>query len=178
MPRKRLLLVSIVVMAGFLISGCSMMAKMMGMGDLMGAMQNMDKVMKDMPAGERMAYMNKIQAETLRQGESLFKSADLGKNGQNCSSCHPGGATTGGEAQIPMRDYRVPIPTLVGASATFPKYKAPNDRVITLQEMNNNCIKMFLGGKALELNSDEAIALGMYISSLSNGESVNVQAAK
>ena len=161
-----------------LFSGCGMMAKMMGKGDLMGAMKNMDKVMKDMPMDQRMSYMNGIQSTTLNQGKSLFSNTNLGRNGQSCNSCHPGGGTTGGEAQVPMREFRIPIPNLAGAAATFPKYKVPNDRVITLQEMNNNCIKMFMGGKALELKSEQAVALGMYVTSLSNGDDVEVQAAK
>ncbi|MEE9271614.1 MAG: hypothetical protein V3V49_15300, partial [Candidatus Krumholzibacteria bacterium] len=119
-------------------------------------------------------HMKQKQMAMMNDGRQLFRDASLGKNGQSCESCHPGGGTTGGEAQIPMRDYRIPIPTLVGASARFPKYKVPNDRVITLAQMNNNCIRMFLDGKELELDSREAIALSMYISSLSNGESVQI----
>ena len=79
-----------------------------------------------------------------------------------------------GEAQVPMRDYRIPIPTLVGASALFPKYQKPNDRVITLAQMTNNCIRLFLDGKGVELNSREAVALSMYVSSLSNGQTVQI----
>jgi cytochrome c len=179
MPRKRtLLLTGVLTASALLISGCSMMAKMMGKGDLMGAMQNMDKVMKDMPAKDRMAYMQDKQAETLTRGKVLFGNTSLGTNGQSCNSCHPGGKTTGGEAEVPMSEYRLPIPTLIGASATFPRNNVPNDRVITLAEMNNNCIKMFMGGKALGLESEESIALNMYVSSLSNGEAVNVQASR
>ena len=111
---------------------------------------------------------------TLAFGEGLFKEASLGTNGQTCTSCHPGGGTTGGEAQVPMTDMRLPVPSLVGAAATFPKFKVPNNRVITLSQMNNNCIKMFMQGKPLELNSKEAIALSMYVTSLSNGEQVGV----
>ncbi len=175
---RRVLTLPAAAIVGLLVSGCSMMAGMMGMGDLMSAMNNMDKVMKEMPPGERMAYVGGIQKETLARGESLFSDASLGKNGQSCNSCHPGGGTTGGEAQVPMRDYRLPIPSLVGASATFPKYKVPNDRVITLTEMNNNCMKMFMHGKGLDATSPDAIALSMYVSSLSNGENVKVQAAR
>lgn len=91
-----------------------------------------------------------------------------------CSSCHPGGGTTGGEAQIPMREFKMPIPSLVGSASSFPKYKIPNDDVITLQQMNNNCIQMFMGGHGLKLDSPDAWALEMYVASLSNGETVTV----
>jgi len=157
-----------------LFSSCSMMAGMMGMGDLMSAMENMDMVMQDMSLEERQAHMMQRQADMLAHGGDLYQDADLGSNGQTCSACHPGGGTTGGEAQVPMTEMRLPIPSLVGAAATFPKYKVPNDRVITLGQMNNNCIKMFMQGSALELNSREAVALEMYVTSLSNGEQVEV----
>jgi len=183
---KKIPLITSVLVMGLFLSSCSSvkrtmggpMASMMGKGDLMGAMENMDKVMKDMTPEQRAQHMAQKQQEALNAGRSLFKDPDLGKNGQSCNSCHPGGTTTGGEAQIPMRDYRIPIPSLVGASARFPKYKVPNDRVITLAEMNNNCIKMFMDGNALDLDSKESIALAMYMTSLSNGENVDVGEAK
>jgi len=137
MPKNKLYALAGIIFAITLISGCSMMAKMMGKGDLMGAMENMDKVLKDMPMDQRMSHMNGIQAATLNKGTALFSDASLGKDGQSCNSCHPGGGTTGGEAQVPMRDYRIPIPNLACVAATFPKYKVPNDRVITLEVMNN-----------------------------------------
>lgn len=173
---KRFAFPLLLLMMALVLSSCSMMAKMMGKGDLMQSMVNMDKVMKDMTPAQRAEHMRQKQQAMLARGKRLFSDPSLGKNGQTCNSCHPGGATTGGEAHIPMRDYKVPIPTLVGASARFPKYKVPNDRVITLAEMDNNCIKMFLGGKALDTHSEDSIALAMYISSLSNGEGVRVGA--
>lgn len=157
-----------------LFSSCGMMAGMMGMGDLMSAMENMDKVMMDMSMEERQAHVVQKQADMLAYGGNLYEDASLGSNGQNCSSCHPGGATTGGEAQVPMTEMRIPIPSLVGAAATFPKFKVPNNRVITLGQMNNNCIKMFMQGDPLKLDSREAVALEMYVAALSNGEKVEV----
>jgi len=185
MSKQIPLMTSVLVMGLFLASCSSVkrtmggpMASMMGKGDLMGAMKNMDKVMKDMSPEQRAQHIAQRQQEALNEGRHLFNDPGLGKSGQTCNSCHPDGTTTGGEAQIPMRDYKIPIPSLVGASARFPKYKVPNDRVITLAEMNNNCIKMFMDGKALALNSKESIALAMYMTSLSNGENVDVGVAK
>ncbi len=155
---------------------CGMMAKMMGMGDLMGAMGNMDKTMMAMTPEELKQHAAAKQAAAWERGNALFADAKTGggTNGLACNSCHPNGATTGGEAQIPMREYKMPIPTLIGAASTFPKYKIPNDAVITLQQMNNNCIRMFMAGKGFELNSSEAWALETYVASLSNGETVAV----
>jgi hypothetical protein len=40
--------------------------------------------------------------------------------------------------------------------------------------MNNNCIRMFMKGKRLPLNSPESFYLAQYVSSLSNGDNVQV----
>ena len=143
------------------------------------AMENMAKVMLDMPMDDRPAYMMRQQEESTGRGSALFEDASLGSNGRTCDSCHPGGGTTGGEAEIPMQgrfpmNPRLPIPTLAGAAASFPKYKVPNDAVITLEGMNNNCIKMFMMGNGLDLGSQQARDLVTFVSTLSNGEEVSV----
>lgn len=90
------------------------------------AMDNMAKVMLDMKMEDRPKYMMQQQELSLGRGKALFSDARLGRNGQTCNSCHPGGGTTGGEAEIPMKgrfpmNPKLPIPTLVGAGASFPK---------------------------------------------------------
>ncbi len=144
------------------------------------ALANIDKAMSDMAATKKRA-MDK-QAEVMRLGKELFYDTELGTNGQSCNSCHPGGGTTGGEAQIAKKmghgPYALPIPSLVGASARFPKFKIPNDEVITLAQMDNNCIRMFLAGKRLPLNSPESFYLATYVSSFSNGDEIQVSGSK
>jgi len=106
--------------------------------------------------------------KVIEKGEALFNDTKLGKTGTSCNSCHPGGGTTGGQMM------GMEIPTLKGAAATFPKYKKPAKRVITLSQMNNMCIEMIMEGKPLKLGSDEAVALVAYVTSLSNGVKVQV----
>jgi len=161
------------------VSSCGMMAKMMGMGDLMGAMNNMDKVMAMSPDQMKGHAAAKVSA-AYERGKVLFNDPATGgsKNEISCNSCHPGGGSTGGEAEIKKKmghgPYRLPIPSLVGAAAHFPKYKIPNNEVISLAQMDNNCIRMFMGGKRLPLNSPESFYLAAYVSSLSNGEEIEV----
>lgn len=143
------------------------------------AMENMAKVMLDMEMGDRPGYMMQQQEQAVARGEAIYANSDLGRNGQTCESCHPGGGTTGGEAEVGMQgrfpmNPRLPIPTLVGAAASFPKYKVPNDAVITLETMNNNCIKMFLMGEGLDLNGQAARDLATYVSMFSQGEEVAI----
>ena len=148
----------------------------------MGAMKNMDKYMASMEAMKKelpMAMMGK-QKDSLAQGKSLFNSTKLSTNGRSCASCHPGGGTTGGTVTTPMKSeltgkaYELPVPSLAGAAATFPKFKVPNDSVITLGQMDNNCIMMFMGAKPLPLKSQESRSLVSYVTSLSNGDEVEM----
>lgn len=143
------------------------------------ALKNMEKVMLDMKLEDRPRYMMRVQEQSIAHGKNLFNDTKLGTVNRSCDTCHPGGGTTAGEAEIPMplkngMKPKLPIPTLIGAAAQFPKYKVPNDAVIQLGEMNNNCIGMFMMGKPLDLNSKEARDLVAYVSSLSNGREVAV----
>lgn len=143
------------------------------------ALKNMEKVMLDMKMEDRPKYMMRLQEQSIAHGKELFNDAKLSTVNRSCNTCHPSGGTTNGEAEIPMplkngMIPKLPIPTLIGAAAQFPKYKVPNDAVIQLGEMNNNCIRMFMMGKPLDLNSKEARDLAAYVSTLSNGREVEV----
>ena len=143
------------------------------------ALDNMSKVMVDMPMNERAAYMMKKQQEGIDHGKALYSDSSLGTNARSCNTCHPGGGTNDGEAEIPMAlsngmKPALPIPSLIGAAATFPKYKVPNDAVITLANMNNNCIGMFMMGTPLDLNGQDAKDLAGYVATLSNGREVEI----
>ncbi|MFQ5512329.1 MAG: c-type cytochrome [Candidatus Krumholzibacteriia bacterium] len=182
---KQAFVLCVAALAAALVVGCSTVSRHpnkdqfgeveKGKGD--AALANMDKVM-GMGMDKAKPYMMKRSGEALAMGKKLFRDERLGSNGQSCESCHPGGTTTGGEAEIAKKmghgPYRLPIPSLVGAAARFPRFKVPNDEVITLEMMNNNCIRMFMKGKRLPLNSPESFYLAQYISSLSNGDAVEV----
>lgn len=121
---------------------------------------------KSKPAGDA-AQMALEKA--LEMGKALFNNKKLGETKKSCNDCHHGGDTNGGQAM------GMDIPTLKGAAATFPKYKKSAKRVITLSLMNNMCIKMVMKGKPLKLESDEAVALAAYVTSLSAGEKIQVR---
>jgi thiosulfate dehydrogenase len=145
-----------------------------------GAMKNMDKYMGSQEARMKelpKAMMSK-QKSLVMNGKALFSDTGLGANGQSCASCHPGGGTVGGTVDTPMaseltgKPYSLPVPSLIGAAATFPKFKVPNDRVITVHEMANNCVMMFMGAVPPEIGSPDSNAIGAYLYSLSAGEPV------
>ncbi len=106
--------------------------------------------------------------KAIEAGTVLFNNQKLGKIKKSCNSCHTDGGANGGQAM------GMDIPTLKGAAATFPKYKAIAKRVITLSQMNNLCIKMVMKGKALKLDEDKAVALAAYVTSLSHGTKIQV----
>ena len=131
------------------------------------AMENMKRIMM-MPEADRMKHMQKTTKASLARGKAIFEDTDLGTNGQACASCHPRGKTTGGQVEM-MPGMNMPIPTLYGVADGFPKFKVPNDAVITLPEMNNNCLMMLQKGKPLPLGSQEARDLAAYIGTLRTG---------
>lgn len=146
------------------------------------AMKNMDKFMSSKQAMMKLPrHLKETQEAAIKYGEKLFNDKKaLSTNGQACASCHPGGGTTGGEAETPMaseltgKPYKLPIPSLIGAAATFPKYKVPNDAVITVGDMANNCIMMFMMAQPLDPKSYEFKAISAYVTSLSNDDKVSV----
>ncbi len=175
--------IALVVTATAFVVGCSTVARHpdkdrfgnVEKGKINDLLANMDRAMGMENAA---SYMTEKTEGALVAGRRLFGDPILGSNGRSCESCHPGGATTGGEAELAKSmghgPYRLPIPSLVGAAARFPKFKATNDDVITIEMMNNNCIRMFMKGKRLPLNSPESFYLAQYVSSLSNGDNVQV----
>jgi cytochrome c len=171
------------ITAAVAIVGCSTTSRFHAaeMGPLMkpdmgAALANMDAAMADMDGSMKKGMA--AHAQTLKLGERLFNEPALGRKALSCNSCHPGGGTTGGEVQIARKmgygPYTLPIPSLAGAAARFPKYKVPQDGVISLAEINNNCIRMFMSGKRLPLNSPESMALAAFVSTFSHGEAVDV----
>jgi cytochrome c len=129
-----------------------------------GPMDNMKRIMM-MPEADRMQYVQNSTKDSLAHGAELFQDTKLGTNGQSCNSCHINGGTTGGKVEM-MPGMKMPIPDLHASAATYPKFKVPNDAVITLTEMNNNCIVMFQMGQPLPLDSQESRDLAAYVTSL------------
>ncbi|MBI2252945.1 MAG: c-type cytochrome [Armatimonadetes bacterium] len=172
--RGKILIVCIAIyclLAVFL--GASAENKADGMDKMkMQMMENMKKVMSMKPE-QMQVYIMKLQKESLERGKKLFEHP--GPTGISCSSCHPKGGTTGGMMEM-MPGMRVPIPTLAGASASFPKFKIPSNAVISLEQMHNNCLMMMNKTEPLILGSQEAADLAAYVSSFSNGKTVEIGA--
>ena len=68
--------------------------------------------------------------------------ADMANNGLACANCHPDAAATNPQ--------------------TFPKYMPQTDRVMAYREMVNWCIQNPQGGKDMDPNSADMVALESY----------------
>ncbi len=68
--------------------------------------------------------------------------ADMANNGLACANCHPDGAATNPQ--------------------TFPKYMPQEDKIMAYRDMVNWCIEQPQGGKALDPNSADMVALEAY----------------
>lgn len=114
-----------------------------------------------------------LEAATMR-GEKMFNNPKLGKNetGQSCATCHSGGGSIGGAAEMSWKGMtmKVAIPTLKGAAVNFPAIRGPMKRIADLGDMNNMCIMTFMKGLPLNKNMRPAVDLQAYVASLSKGK--------
>ena len=78
--------------------------------------------------------------------------ADMANNGLACANCHPDAAATNPQ--------------------TFPKYMPQTDRVMAFREMVNWCIQNPQGGKEMDANSADMVALESYSYYLHRGVTI------
>lgn len=102
--------------------------------------------------------------ELKEQEAALLKVVDHGRdlwhgsnpsmsgNGLACGNCHPDAAASNPQ--------------------TFPKYQADLGRVIALRDMINWCITVPQGGKPLDVNSDDMVAMEAYAFYLYRGAKI------
>ncbi|MCJ8343996.1 hypothetical protein MJH12_00490 [bacterium] len=70
------------------------------------------------------------------------------KSSKNCSSCH-----------TPQE--------IMGAAKQFPRYIPLAEKVLSLEQMQNYCIKNHLGGKPLNLGQRESLSIAAYLNNIS-----------
>ena len=79
----------------------------------------------------------------VKEGRSLWTSADIGKNGVVCAQCHPNAANTHPE--------------------TYPKFQKQLGKVANLWEMVNWCLRNPLEGDPLAADDPKMTAMLAYI---------------
>jgi thiosulfate dehydrogenase len=93
---------------------------------------------------EELADQEKALLAAVDHGRDLWHGSNpsMSTNGLACGNCHPDAAASNPH--------------------TFPKYQADLGRVITLREMINWCITVPQGGKPLDVNSEDMVAMEAY----------------
>ncbi len=119
------------------------------------------------------ADAGKVMQQTIHRGSLLFASSALGSNGRSCMTCHRGG----GMVQGRLPNGKI-IPSLKGVAAKFPQYNAKAGKVITLDMRINSCIQNALGGMPLSYNGKRMVAMVSYLTSLSEGNRIQLAGAK
>jgi hypothetical protein len=90
----------------------------------------------------------------VKEGDRLFHSDEIGKNGLACAMCHPNAANTHPE--------------------TYPKYQIEMKKMALLRDMVNWCIENPLEGPKLADDDPKMRALEAYILSERNGVKIEV----
>ncbi len=147
-------------------------------GEGMKGMPKMDPYVPKEKVMKMKEMMMKMKPDTLEasvtRGEMMFNNPKLGKNetGQSCATCHGGGGSIGGAAEMSWKGMKmkVAIPTLKGAAVNFPAIRGPMKRIADLADMNNMCIMTFMKGLPLNKNMRPAVDLQSYVASLSKGK--------
>ena len=107
-------------------------------------------------------------SDAVNQGQKLFQSETFGGNGKMCNSCHPNGGKSGSTFPDGKK-----IPALNNAAAIFPRFHARSEKVFTLSDQIRHCVSEFKGTPP-EFGSPKLTALVTYISSLSEGQPIDM----
>jgi thiosulfate dehydrogenase len=103
---------------------------------------------------ELKAMDDKLTASAKRGYDMWYGArADMANNGLACANCHPDTAATNPH--------------------TFPKYMPQTDKVMAFRDMVNWCIENPQGGKALDVNSADMVALEAYSFMLHKGVAID-----
>lgn len=85
----------------------------------------------------------------VKKGDELWHSDKLGTNGLACANCHPDASATNPH--------------------TWPKYQTDLGRVGTLRDMINWCIIVPLQGQAIDVSSEQMVAMEAYATYMHRG---------
>lgn len=109
--------------------------------------------------GELVRYGHELTTRTFAVIGPEVKDRKMRLTGNNlaCTSCHQDNAT---------KPFAMPW---VGVSATFPRYRAREDAISSVEERVNGCMERSMNGKALPLDSHEMKAFAAYIHYVSRG---------
>lgn len=108
--------------------------------------------------------------KAIARGAQAFAHEKFGGSGRVCESCHLGGGRLPGR-----RPDGVAIPSLANAAAVFPRLSGEDDHsIITLSDQVRACVAGAIHGTPPAYGSDELNSLVAYVTSLSQGKSLDM----
>jgi len=108
-------------------------------------------------------------SEAVSQGHQLFEKHTFGGTGRTCQTCHHEGGR--GATVLPNGVHR---PSIAGAASYFPRFNIKVGHVLTLEDQVRRCVAGGLQGKAPAYDSAEMRAMIAYLTSLSQGKSIDM----
>ncbi len=120
--------------------------------------------------------------EAAAQGAQIFANDTFGtkqtwvppnassSHAMTCAACHTDGGKT--EGTTPAGAH---LPSLIGAAAKYPKFKAKKPAVYTLERQLVHCVRAGIMGKPPAYNSPEMIDLVAYLTQISKGAAMGQQ---
>jgi len=120
--------------------------------------------------------------EAAAQGAQIFANDTFGtkqtwvppnafsSHAMTCAACHTDGGKS--EGTTPAGAH---LPSLIGAAAKYPKFKAKKHAVYTLERQIVHCVRAGIMGKPPTYNSPEMIDLVAYLTQLSKGAAMGQQ---
>lgn len=104
----------------------------------------------------------------VHQGKQIFMQPTFGGNGKACNNCHRNGGI--GPGALPNGK---PLPSLGNAAAIFPRFNR-KDKLVTLEDQVRNCVAGAIEATPPAYDSDEVRLLVVYLTSLSQGKTIDM----
>jgi thiosulfate dehydrogenase len=128
------------------------------------------KAPKAYPKGE-LGRMVQLGEEVMSKTNTHPMTKDLVGNSLQCKSCH-----------LPGKDGKpgtfLSLGTFIGTAAAFPAYSPREKTVQTLQDRINNCFMRSMNGKRPIIDTEVSIAMAAYITWLSEGTPIKMDAKR
>jgi len=105
-----------------------------------------------------------FQNAWIEKGKTAFTNLSLGTNGKSCASCHVKKNAHPNET----------FSNLKGIAAKYPRFRARENRVLTLEQQINLCLDHQMDAEPLPLDHEILVGLVCYLASQSQGVTVSV----
>jgi len=117
----------------------------------------------------KLGKMVKLGEDILLHTNTHPLTKDFVGNKLTCGNCHLAGADGKPGTGLGMS-------TLIGTATVFPAFSGREKTVLTLEDRSNNCFMRSMNGKRLIVDSEASIAIAAYITWLSTGLPIQMNA--